>query len=138
MVSDCDYIYSLCLLFCYRTSTWIFYVSPHEKHEFVKSNFFTKNSHWQKILEMLLIVLIKIELILLLTFKPNSDWRWKIYFTIHETSLSYRITEFINWIEPALKLGRSFWTWNFTVLSDWLLISGLMAGSIAKFLLYNS
>ena len=39
---------------------------------------------------------------------------------------------------PALKLGRSFWTWNLTVLPDLLLISGLKDGPIAEFILYNS
>ena len=35
---------------------------------------------------------------------------------------------------PALKLGRSFWTWNWTVFPDLLLISRLMDGPIAEFL----
>ena len=37
---------------------------------------------------------------------------------------------------PAVKLGRVFWTWNLTVLPDWLLISGLMDGPIGEFILY--
>lgn len=38
-------------------------------------------------------------------------------------------------ILPVVKLGRVFWTWNMTVLPDWLLISGLMDDPIAEFLI---